>query len=84
MSRLDEIQARVETAEVTGGEVCALLEVARAVPPVANLHSMVRWLDLIDQFAAMADPTYVLPRDEIQKDLLRLAGAVAALEEARS
>ena len=59
----------------------AASKVVGAVPSVEHLEALASWLDLVDLFASKVDPTYTLPRDEVQQDLRRLVDAV---KEARS
>jgi hypothetical protein len=56
----------------------------RAAPSVEHLQELVRWLDLLDRFAAMADPGYQLPRDEMQRELSAFADALAAYQPSKT
>jgi hypothetical protein len=61
--------ARATRPRVVRASTLARLKAAEAAvlvaPSVEHLRELVRWLDLIDRFAAVADPGYQLPRDEM-------------------
>jgi hypothetical protein len=74
--------ARATRPRVVRASTLARLEAAeaavQAAPSVEHLRELIRWLDLIDRFAAVADPGYQLPRDEMQRELSAFAGALTA------